>query len=150
MLVLPYSTLMNCSMVQMLSVGGFSGKEFIFTKYQVTAGKLTIRFPRLRRKDVLLHPVSEWQGKTIWFHTNDSQRLLPILQFTHSQLLHYRYDQNYYFSIYSATAYFLVRPFSYFRRMSNYSCICLLMQTKAYRKLDTLRLSFPRKVQGSL
>ena len=33
--------------------------EFIFIKYPVTAGKLTHRFPRPKRKDVLLHPVSE-------------------------------------------------------------------------------------------
>ena len=32
---------MNCPMVQRKSVGGFSGREFIFTKYPVTAGKLT-------------------------------------------------------------------------------------------------------------
>ena len=35
------------------------GREFIFTKYPVTAGKLTHRFPQPRRKDALLHPVSE-------------------------------------------------------------------------------------------
>ena len=40
-------------------VGGFSGREFVFTKCPVTAGKLTHHFPRPRRKDVLLHPVSE-------------------------------------------------------------------------------------------
>ena len=50
---------MNRSMVQRQSVGGFSGREFIFTKYPVTARKLTHSFPRPRRKDVLLHPVSE-------------------------------------------------------------------------------------------
>ena len=42
-----------------VSVGGFLGREFIFTNDPVTAGKLTHRFPRPRRKDVLLHPVSE-------------------------------------------------------------------------------------------
>ena len=35
--------------------------EFIFTKYPVTAGKFAHRFPRPRRKGVLLHPVSEWK-----------------------------------------------------------------------------------------
>ena len=40
-------------------VCGFSGREFIFTKYPVTAGKLTHRIPRTRRKGVLLQPVSE-------------------------------------------------------------------------------------------
>ena len=34
-------------------------ERVIFTKYLVTAGKLTHRFPRPRRKDVLLHHVSE-------------------------------------------------------------------------------------------
>ena len=38
---------------------GFSGRELIFTKYRVAAGRLTYRFPGPRRKDVLLHPVSE-------------------------------------------------------------------------------------------
>ena len=40
-------------------VGGFSGRFFIFTKYPVTAGKLTHRFPRPRREDVLSDPVNE-------------------------------------------------------------------------------------------
>ena len=52
-----YSTVMNRSMVQRLSVGGFSGREYIFTKYPVTARKPSHRFPR--RKGVLLHTVSE-------------------------------------------------------------------------------------------
>ena len=52
--------------------------------------------------------VNEKKSKTIWFHTNDSRRFLPTPQFIHSQLLHHRYDQNYYSSINSATAYFLV------------------------------------------
>ena len=60
-----YSTVMNHSMVQRQSVGGFSGREFIFTKYPVTARKLTNRFPQTMRKDVLLHPVSELKSKTI-------------------------------------------------------------------------------------
>ena len=54
-----YSTVMNRSMVQRQSVGDFSGREFIFTKYPVTARKLTHRLPGTMRKDVLLHPVSE-------------------------------------------------------------------------------------------
>ena len=36
-------------------------REFIFTKYPVTAWKLTHCFPWLRIKYVLLHPVSEWK-----------------------------------------------------------------------------------------
>ena len=68
-------------------------------------------------------------------------RFLLTLKFIHSQLLHHKYDQNYYISINSAYAYFLVRPFSCFPSTSKYSCIYLLMQNKAlmktYRKLDT-------------
>ena len=70
------------------------------------------------------------KSKTIWFHTNDSRWFLPTPQFIHSQLLHHRYDQNYYISINSATAYFLARSFSCFRSTSKFSCICLLMQTR--------------------
>ena len=47
---LPYSTVLNCPMVQRYSVGGFSGREVIFTKYPVTAGKLTHRGERMKKK----------------------------------------------------------------------------------------------------
>ena len=48
------------------------------------------------------------KSKIIWFHTNDSRRFLPTLQYIHKQLLHHRYDQNYYISINSATVYILL------------------------------------------
>ena len=48
------------------------------------------------------------KSKIVWFHTNDSRRFLPTLQYIHKQLLHHRYDQNYYISINSATVYTLL------------------------------------------
>ena len=55
--------IMNCSMVQIQSVGGFSGREFIFTKCPVTAGK---------KEYVLSHPVSECKkSSTILFQPTD-------------------------------------------------------------------------------
>ena len=118
-------------MVQRYCLGGFSGRESIFTK----KNKL-----QLESSPTVFHEKGErvfycnlWvseKSKTIWFHTNDSRWFLPTPQFIHSQLLHHRYDQNYYISINSATAYFLARSFSCFCSMSKYSCICLLMQTR--------------------
>ena len=50
------------------------------------------------------------KSKTIGFYTNDSRRFSPTPQFIHSQLLHQRYDKNYYISINSTTYTTMVRP----------------------------------------
>ena len=107
------------------------GERFHFYKIPSYSWKDYPLFSTTKEKRCFIAPC-EWmkKSKTIWFHTNDSRRFLPTPQIIHLQLLHYMYDQNYHISINSATAYFLVRPFSCFPSTSKQSCICLLMQTR--------------------
>ena len=63
MQVLACSTIQYCDEsfngAEVMCRSPFRERVHFFTKYPVTAGKLTHRFPRTRRKGVLLQPVSE-------------------------------------------------------------------------------------------
>ena len=115
-------------MVQRYSVAGFSGRELIFNKLPSYSWKTYPPFSTTKDKGCFIAPC-EWRKK--------KQRqfdLTPTIAGDFCQppslaSIH-NYDPNYYINISSATAYFLVRPFSCFRSTSKYSCICLLMQTR--------------------
>ena len=137
-------------MVQMYSVGGFSGRDVIFTKkYPVTAVKLTHRGEGMLYRTLWV----DEKSKTIF---DFIPRLASDFCQPHSSATHICCTTSMTRSTTSVpTAQlltFLFKPVSCFRSTSLYlPPRANKAQEKTYRKLGTLRPSFFfRKVQGSL